>query len=103
MSGTKGHVLSTIEIEGAYLERSLETEIYMRLDPKISKIMVEMDHRYASALRADVSIVVRLLKALYGTVQAAALWCKKLSSVFLANGFEENPYDKCLKLNKALA
>ena len=45
----------------------------------------------------DESILyVELLKALYGTMQAALLFWKKLSSQLVAWEFEINPYDWCV-------
>jgi histone deacetylase 1/2 len=96
ISGSKGHTLSTIDVEGAYLECVMDAEVFMRLDARLSNLMIQVDRRYESARRPDGTIVVRLLKALYGTIQAAALWYQKLSGVLKDHGFRQNPYDKCL-------
>ncbi len=44
-------------------------------------------------------MVVQLDKALYGCVDAAALWCSDLRSKLEKDGFVANPYDACV-LNK---
>ena len=44
---------------------------------------------------------VELLKALYGTLRAAQLFWKKLSTFLLKCGFEANPYDPCV-MNKMI-
>jgi hypothetical protein len=41
-------------------------------------------------------LYVRLLKALYGTLQAALLFWKDLTGNFAEWGFELNPYDWCV-------
>lgn len=41
-------------------------------------------------------LYVKLLKALYGTLRAALLFWKKLSSQLVEWGFEINPYDWCV-------
>jgi hypothetical protein len=41
-------------------------------------------------------LYVQLKKALYGTLQAALIFWKKLSSKFQGWGFIINPYDKCV-------
>ena len=40
--------------------------------------------------------MVRLDKALYGCVEASLLWYKDLKSKLVADGFIENPYDRCV-------
>jgi hypothetical protein len=39
---------------------------------------------------------VQLDKALYGVVEAAALWYHDLKATLLGDGFEQNPYDLCV-------
>ena len=46
-------------------------------------------------------LYVELLKALYGTLKAALLFCKLLSAKLISWGFEINPYDRCVA-NKTL-
>ena len=47
-------------------------------------------------MRNDGSSVVLLDKALYGTVEAAALWYMDISTKLAEDGFEKNPYDVCV-------
>ena len=35
-------------------------------------------------------------KALYGSIDAAELWYKNISTFLMSLGFETNPYDKCV-------
>jgi hypothetical protein len=46
-------------------------------------------------------VCVRLLKALYGTVEAAKLWYDLITKILVEDGFVANPYDRCV-LNKTL-
>ena len=41
-------------------------------------------------------VVVSLDKELYGCVEVSLLWCKDLKSKLIANGFIENPCDRCV-------
>ena len=41
-------------------------------------------------------LYVRLSKALYGMLQAALLFYKRLRSTLEDMGFEDNPYDPCV-------
>jgi hypothetical protein len=90
--------LMTVDITGAYLECDLtdDMEVIMKLDPLLTKILHEVD-KNAVGLEDDKGVTyVKLNKALYGTVQAALLWYKKLKGVLMADGFVPNPYDACL-------
>ena len=44
-------------------------------------------------------LYVKLKKALYGTLQAALLFCSLLSSTLKEWGFELNDYDQCVANN----
>jgi hypothetical protein len=90
--------LMTIDITGAYLECDLtdEMEVIMKLDPLLTRILHEVDKSAIGKEDEKGVTYVKLNKALYGTVQAALLWYKKLSGVLLTDGFSANPYDACL-------
>jgi hypothetical protein len=96
VSAAKGHRIATVDVEAAFLECDIDDEIHMRLPPEICAILVAEDASLVKYRRRDGSIVVKLAKALYGTVQAAKLWYEKLTSVFLSNGFHANNYDRCV-------
>jgi hypothetical protein len=96
VSASKGHVLRTVDVEGAYLECDMPSDVYMRLGSDVSELLLEADPNFASYVRADGSIAVRLRKALYGTVQASRLWYEKISGILISNGFRMNSYDKCI-------
>jgi hypothetical protein len=96
VSAAKGHRIATVDVEAAFLECDIDSEIHMRLPPEICAIMVSEDASLSKYQRKDGSIVVKLAKALYGTIQASSLWYEKLSGVLLANGFRANNYDRCV-------
>ena len=60
---------------------------------------MQIDPTYQQYVEADGSMVVQLDKALYGCVEAAALWYADLRSKLEYDGFVANPYDPCV-LNK---
>ena len=90
--------LTTIDITGAYLECDLDDEIavIMKLDPVLSRILQDVDKTAIGQQDEKGVTYVKLNKALYGTVQAAQLWYKKLRGVLEMDGFTANPYDACL-------
>jgi len=71
----------------------------MRLDRMMTQLLIEIDASYKQFVEADGSMVVQLDKALYGGVEAAALWYSDLRGKLEKNGFVANPYDACV-LNK---
>ncbi len=54
---------------------------------------MKIDPSYAVFLEPRGTVVVELDKALYGCVEAAALWYDDLKKTIQRDGFEENPYD----------
>jgi hypothetical protein len=72
----------------------------MRLDAIMTSMLVQLDGTFAEFVRSHGTSVVELDKALYGCVEAAALWYEDLHGTLTGAGFVENPYDVCV-FNKA--
>ena len=91
-----------IDIGGALLNADIAptgVKVHMRLDRMMTQMLIEIDASYKQFVEADGSMVVQLDKALYGCVEAAALWYSDLRSKLEKDGFVANPYDACV-LNK---
>ena len=73
----------------------------LRIEGVLAERLAKLDPTYAPFMDNRGSIVVQLKKALYGTVQASKLWYEMLTKELLDQGFEQNPYDKCV-LNKTV-
>jgi len=88
----------TADIAGAYLESSLEVNdiVYMYLSKDSVDELKKIDPRIVRYIMSDGRALVRLLKALYGTIQAAKLWYKKLKEIIIAYGFSQHPHDQCV-------
>ena len=90
------HHVMTIDFKAAYLNAEMKgTPVEMLLAPDIAEVLVGIDPSYATYVRSDKKIAVRLRKALYGFKQSAMLWYKELSSALEYLGFKRNPYDTC--------
>jgi hypothetical protein len=100
IAATKQHDVMTVDITGAYLHCDVKEVIYMKLDPIVSKILVELDHSYAEFVTESGQIWVRLKKALYGLVESARLFYDHLCTTLTTIGFEMNPYDRCVFTRK---
>lgn len=89
--------IATVDITGAYLEVELrvDDEVYMTLDPITARILSQMDTSSAPYISSYGTIIVKLVRALYGCVQSARLWYIKLRDALSSLGFEANVYDLC--------
>ena len=102
IAAIEGREVQSIDIEGAYLEASIEGEsVFMKLGKYVSDMIVSLYPKYAKFRCHDGCVVVKLLKALYGCVQSSLLWYKKLKEVMLAMGYTMNPTDHCV-FNKCI-
>lgn len=89
----------TIDVGGAFLNADMTPTgvlVHMRLDPLLTKLLLEIDPSYAPLVEKSGCLVVALDKALYGCVEASALWFADLCEKLKADGFEQNPYDMCI-------
>lgn len=96
VSAAKHHHIATADVEGAFLECPMDAEVFMRLAPDISDLLVQSRPSVKPFFRGDGSLKVKLDKALYGTIQASRLWYTMLSNLFVSHGFRMNRYDKCI-------
>jgi hypothetical protein len=96
----------TIDIPGAFMQCNVDEEIYVKLEGLMAELMVKMNPgKYGPHLmkeKGQLVLYVKLLKALYGTLQAALLFWESLSSYLIDElGYEPNPYDLCV-VNKII-
>jgi hypothetical protein len=95
--------VATADIGGAYLNAHMPStsEVYIRLDPIIAGMLIELDESYKEFLNLDGTIIVRLDKALYGCIESGKLWYEDLRAYLESNGFVANPHDICV-FNKGI-
>ena len=92
--------VATCDVPGAFMHSDIDEQLHFKLEGEIAELLVKVDPTYAefvSKEKGKTVIYAELSKALYGTLQAALLFWKNLST-FLINdqGFEVNPYDWCM-------
>ena len=93
---------SVFDVGSAYLNAEMEgDEVVMELDQLLSTILAKLAPEFASFVDQRGKLCVRLDRALYGCVQSAILWYKKLISVLTAAGYELNSQEPCV-LNKSI-
>jgi hypothetical protein len=93
--------VAIVDIPGAFMQADMEEEVYMKLEGKMAELMVRIDPKlYRKYVQSDERgrkvLFVKLKKALYGTLKAALLFWKRLSSQLKKWGFKLNPYDPCV-------
>ena len=91
--------MEIVDIGGAFLNADMAptgVEVHMRLDRIMTAMLTLIDPSCKRFLEPNGTMVVKLDKALYGCVEAAALWYKDLSEKLQADGFQTNPYDMCV-------
>ena len=105
IAAAEGRHAITIDIGGAFLNADLAPTgitVHMRLDKVMTALLVQLDPSFQAFVEDSGTAVVQLDKALYGCVEAAALWYYHLRGTITADGFLENPYDQCI-FNKLCA
>jgi hypothetical protein len=90
-----------VDIGTAYLNTSIPRNktILMRLNNLEAELLCTLEPSYSPYKRRDGTIVVQLMKALYGCIESARLWYEDLTRFFKSLGFVPNTIDNCV-LNK---
>jgi hypothetical protein len=92
--------VATIDIPGAFMQVDMDELVHMRLEGKMAELLVQIDpskyEKYTVYENGKPVIYVILRKALYGTLRAALLFWRRLSTQLMKWGFIANPYDPCV-------
>ena len=93
--------VATCDLSGAYLNTKNNEETLMLLKGRLAELMVQVDPKLyrkyiTTSKKGEPMLYVTLSKALYGLLQSALLFYKKLRGELEAYGFEVNPYDPCV-------
>ncbi|KAG7363646.1 reverse transcriptase RNA-dependent DNA polymerase [Nitzschia inconspicua] len=90
----------TCDIPGAFMQAKMDELLHLKLDGTILEILLRMDPSYCQYVTYENGkkvLYAQLDKALYGAVQSALLFWKKLTAFVVdVLGFEINPYDECV-------
>jgi hypothetical protein len=89
---------ATCDVGTAYLNANLgeKHKVFMRINPKLSSMLCQIDESYKNYLNHDGTLVVQLRKALYGLIESANLWYKELSGTLIELGYSVNPFEQCV-------
>jgi hypothetical protein len=92
--------VATVDILGAFMQADIDEVVHVKFEGEIAEMLVKMDpklyRKYVKDENGKSVLYVELLKALYGTLKAALLFWKLLTSKLVKWGFAINPYDWCV-------
>jgi hypothetical protein len=87
----------TADIPVAYLHAdNSHLNITMIINAELAKVLCEINTKYTQYLRKDGTIIVKLLRALYGCIESAKLWYDTLKTALEDNNFKANPIEPCI-------
>jgi hypothetical protein len=92
--------VASFDLPAQFLQTEMKELLHLRITGAVALLLVESDpKRWKKHLRNEQGrpvIYVVCKKAIYGTLSAAILAYRKLTSYFKEWGFEMNPYDACV-------
>ena len=96
-AGLTGYLMSKVDIKGAFVQTPMTgPPVYLRLNKKIASQVVHIYPEYRDFLQPDGSMLTRMLKAMYGCVQASSLWFALLTKLLFAKGYVASETDRCV-------
>jgi hypothetical protein len=92
--------VATADTPGAFMQADIDKVAHVKFEGEIAEMLVKLDpalcRKFVKDENGKTVLCVELLKALCGTLKAALLFWKLLSSKLVSWGFEINPYDWCV-------
>ena len=93
--------VAVIDVPNAFLNANNNEKTLMLLKGKLAELMVQIDPKLyrkhiITSSKGEPMLYVKLSKALYGLLQSALLFYRKLRADLEVFGFVVNPYDPCV-------
>ena len=104
VAAAEGRALAVIDVKGAYLNADMQTpgdrRTFVKIDRDMAKLFVAVKPELAEFVDKDTGkLYMRVDKALYGCVQASALWQRTLTKALVKIGFVICVYDECVAIS----
>jgi hypothetical protein len=91
------YIMAKIDMKGAFvITEMVGPPVYIRCRKKVTDLMLKRFPGLKRYIGNDGLLSFKLLKALYGCVQASKLWFEKLTKVLRCEGYEHSPTDPCV-------
>ena len=89
------------DVGSAYLNAHMPLDnpdkiLHMIVESDVADEIIRQDESFGKYRMRNGNILVRLNKALYGTIQSAKLWYEEIAGTLKNNGFTANPRDLCI-------
>jgi hypothetical protein len=92
--------VATADTPGAFMQADIDEVAHVKFEGEMAEMLVKLDpalcRKFVKDKNGKTVLHVELLKALCGTLKAALLFWKLLSSKLVSWGFEINPCDWCV-------
>ena len=86
-----------IDVKGAFIQTEMVgPPVFIKCRPKLTQLIIKLLLGLRKYVSKDGRLYCKLLKALYGCVQASKLWVEKSAKVLCAEGYEHSPMDPCV-------
>jgi hypothetical protein len=96
ISAKLGMRRKVFDVTGAFLNAPLQNTEYMRLSKKITEILTQDDPNKRRFLQPDGTMIVQLLRALYGLRSASRDWYNLLAKSLEKHGYKRSEMDSCM-------
>jgi hypothetical protein len=84
-------------VKGAFIQTKMTgTPVYIKCAGKLKEVVLHTYPKLADYVGKDSVLYCKLLKALYGCVQASKLWYLKLSKFLTGEGCQKCKVDPCI-------
>ncbi len=96
-AGKTDYQMGKVDIKGAFVQTPMTgPPIYMKIGKNIVKYVVEIFPEYAKYVTKEGILYTRMMKAMYGCVQASRLWYEHLTKVLKEAGYKAVGMDECV-------
>jgi len=86
-----------IDVKGVFIQiEMVGPPVFIKCRPKLMQLILKLLPGLRKYVSKDGRLYCKLLKALYGCVQASKLWFEKLAKVLRAEGYEHSLTDPCV-------
>jgi hypothetical protein len=91
------YTLGKIDVKGAFIQTEMSgTPVYIKCMRLLRDLIVDLYPEYEKYVGKDGVLYCKLLKALYGCVQASKLWYQKVSKLIESLGYVRGEVDPCV-------
>jgi hypothetical protein len=103
IAAAENRALAVIDVKGAYLNADMVTpggrQTVVKIERDMAKMFVKTKPELAEFVDDTGRLYMRVDKALYGCVQASALWQRTLTKALKGIGFGICDYDECVAMS----